>query len=162
MELAPATVHPASPSAGTGRQRARAVTPQPRLARLAWRLRHVAHDRLPTIVDRHILHRELLLATRAVALERLHLACKRPGELVEGALRAVLSASRRANAIVARCTAAICAASTRAITSVSQNQPSFSLASTTSDVVSRLKNSGRRNTRVKSLPMRGYLAINGR
>src|SRR5262249_43601552 len=48
------------------------------------------YDCLATLADRHMLHGDLLLATGSVALERLHLSCKGPGELVERALGAVL------------------------------------------------------------------------
>ena len=78
---------------------------------------HIANDRLPAFTDRDMLHRDFLLAAGPVALERLHLHCEGPRQLVECSLGAVLlrygldAASRFANVIVARWTAAIWAAS---------------------------------------------------
>ena len=54
------------------------------------RLCDVADDRLAAFGYGNMLQRDLLLAARPVALERLHLGCKCPGELVESALGAVL------------------------------------------------------------------------
>jgi hypothetical protein len=64
-------------------------------------LGHVTDDRLPAVAYRHVLYRDLLLATAPVALERLHLGREGPCEFVESALGAVLLrqgvwASRRA------------------------------------------------------------------
>src|SRR5437868_4379393 len=59
------------------------VTPTP-LAR------DVADDGLPALVDGHVLDRDLLFASRPVALEGFHLDREGSGELVEGALGAVL------------------------------------------------------------------------
>src|SRR4051812_2566962 len=87
------------------------------------RVRNIAHDRLPALVDGHVMHRDLLLAAGPVALERLHLSRKRARQLVEGALGTVLLddvaiwARRRAKIIVAMCTAAIWAPSMASISS---------------------------------------------
>jgi hypothetical protein len=54
------------------------------------RLCDVADDRLAAFSYGNMLHRDLLLAARPVALERLHLSCECPRELVERALGAVL------------------------------------------------------------------------
>ena len=73
-------------------------------------LAHIADDRLPAFVHRHVLHRDLLLAASAVALERLQLAGEGPRAFVERAREAIslgravadLLASRRANLMVAK------------------------------------------------------------
>ena len=54
------------------------------------RLSHIADDRLAAFADRHVLHGDLLFTARSIALERLHLARKGPGKLVERALGAIL------------------------------------------------------------------------
>ena len=54
------------------------------------RLCDVADDRLAAFGYGNMPHRDLLLAARPVALERLHQGCECPGELVECALGAVL------------------------------------------------------------------------
>ncbi len=50
----------------------------------------IADNRLSSPVDVDVLHRDLLLASSPVSLERLHLRREGPGELVEGAFGAVL------------------------------------------------------------------------
>jgi hypothetical protein len=50
----------------------------------------VADDRLAALGDMNVLDGHLLLASRAVSLERLDLSGEGPGELVEGVLGAVL------------------------------------------------------------------------
>src|SRR5215208_844210 len=49
-----------------------------------------ADHSLPALVDSHVLHRDLLLTAGSVPLQRLHLSREGAGELVEGALGAVL------------------------------------------------------------------------
>jgi hypothetical protein len=51
---------------------------------------HIADDCLSALIDRDVLHSDGLIASAPVSLERLHLCCKGPGELIEGALRAIL------------------------------------------------------------------------
>lgn len=57
---------------------------------LACGLGHVAHDRLTAFADRYVLDGDLLLAPGAVALQRLQLGRKCPGEFVESTLGTVL------------------------------------------------------------------------
>ena len=51
---------------------------------------HIANDRLSPLVHCDVLDPNRLIASAPVSLERLHLCCKSPGELIEGALRAIL------------------------------------------------------------------------
>ena len=50
---------------------------------------HIADDRLPALVHRDVLDPDGLIASASVALERLYLRRERPGQFVEGALRAI-------------------------------------------------------------------------
>ena len=50
----------------------------------------VPGDGLPTLVDRDVLYRNLLLPSGAVSLECLHLRRKGSGQLIEGTLRTLL------------------------------------------------------------------------
>jgi hypothetical protein len=51
---------------------------------------HAPDDGLPAGVHRDVLHRDLLLSAGPVSLESFHLGGEGPGELGEGAHRAVL------------------------------------------------------------------------
>src|SRR5258708_29387071 len=51
---------------------------------------HIADDRLPPLVHRDVLDPDGLVASAAVSLERLHLRRKRPAELIESTLCAIL------------------------------------------------------------------------
>lgn len=53
-------------------------------------MRNVANDSLAAFVHRHMLHRNLLLAARAVFLQGFDLGSEGAGQLVEGAFGAVL------------------------------------------------------------------------
>ncbi len=53
-------------------------------------MRNVADDSLATVIDRHMLHRNLLLAARAVFLQGFDLGSEGAGQLVEGAFGAIL------------------------------------------------------------------------
>jgi hypothetical protein len=53
-------------------------------------VRDIADDCLPALVHRDVLHANGLLASGSVTLERLDLCREGAGELIEGALRAVL------------------------------------------------------------------------
>ena len=54
------------------------------------RLCDVADDRLSALIDRNVLHRDLLLAPGPISLQRFHLHRKRPRQLVECPFGAVL------------------------------------------------------------------------
>jgi hypothetical protein len=51
---------------------------------------HIADDRLSALVHRDVLDPNGLIASAPVSLERLYLRRKRPGELIERTLRAIL------------------------------------------------------------------------
>jgi hypothetical protein len=51
---------------------------------------HIAHDRLSTLVHCDVLDPNGLITSAPVSLERLNLRRKRPGELIERTLRAIL------------------------------------------------------------------------
>ncbi len=54
----------------------------------------VADNRLPSLVDVDVLHCDLLLAARPVAFQGFNLGREGSGQLVEGALGAVLLINR--------------------------------------------------------------------
>src|SRR2546426_440163 len=51
---------------------------------------HVADNRLSAFIHCDVLYPNSLLTPASVSLERLHLRCERPGQLIEGALGTVL------------------------------------------------------------------------
>ena len=53
-------------------------------------MRDVADDRLPTLIDGDMLHRDLLFSSGSIALERFELGCEGLRKSVESAFGAIL------------------------------------------------------------------------